>query len=76
MAKKPQGKQCHTDGIPSGYELWENGIFFRKDEALIYICSPIKVIALTRDNTNRGWESFLRSSTLTGTFIDGMPRPT
>ncbi len=48
------------DGIPRGFRLGEDGIHRRTDDkdgnsTWLWLCSPIRVLALPRDSHGRGW---------------------
>lgn len=59
-AKSIPFQPARPDGLPEGFELRADGIYRRlsdgENEArLAFLCSPIRVLALTRDRTSKGW---------------------
>lgn len=70
QGKKPKKEKAapKNAGIPNGFRLLPNGLFFMEErtdddgktkEKLVYICSPIQVIAETRSNDQGQWGRLL-----------------
>ena len=55
-------KSPRSDGLPKRFELKSDGVYWRDDsgdEKPKWLCSPLKVVALTRDRAGEGWGRYV-----------------